>query len=281
MDSKHAPLHVVLGLLFIGLFAFVLGRLSVNALLFLSIVALGLQMLLGIFVSLHPDRLWVKQRRSSFAVFFTAMGMAGALVAGIQGFGANKESNGVKGELTAALAKLAKLEGELDRTRADASKIQADAVRTKTLNFELQQKLLDQSAQLKELAVQRVAEAVGADGFAYVDIAEHRDNGSVALHAVVNGKHTQRQVRVRLGSGSQLMTPEELGDLAPRAKKVLDTMIQPSRETRNSYKITILAASGPVQEELDVRFNNTKQSWERRMRITRGDAVLLQRDWER
>jgi len=281
MDSKRAPLHVVLGLLFIGLFAFVLGRLSVNALLFLSIVALGLQMLLGIFVSLHPDRQWVKQRRSGFAVFFAAMGIAGALVAGIQGFGANKESLGIRGQLDAALAKVANLETELERVRADAGKTHAEAVRTKTLNFDLQQKLLEQSSQLKELAVQRVAEVMGADGFAYVDLAAQHDGSGVALQALVNGKHTQRQVRVRLGEGNRQMTPEELGDLEPRAKKLLDTMIQPSRETRNSYKITILAASGPVQEELDVRFNSAKQSWERRMRITRGDAVLLQRDWER
>lgn len=280
MDSKHAPLHVVLGLLFIGLFAFVLGRLSVNALLFVSIVALGLQMLVGIFVSLHPDRQWVKQRRSMFAVFFAAMGVAGALVAGIHGFGTNQESAGVRGELGAAQTRAEKLEAELERVRAEATKTQAESARTKTLNFELQQKLLDQSAQLKELAVQRVAEAVGADGFAYVDIAEHRENG-VALHALVNGKHAQRQVRIRLGEGARQTTPEELGDLQPRDKKVLDTVIQPSRETRNSYKITILAASGPVQEELDVRFNRDKQSWERRMRITRGDAILLQRDWER
>ena len=238
-------------------------------------------MLLGIFVSLHPDRVWVKQRRSSFAVFFAAMGVAGALVAGIQGFGANKESAGVRGELDAALSKAATLETELERARTEAGKVQTEAARSRTMNFELQHKLLEQSTQLKELAMQRVAEAVGAEGFAYVDLAAHNGNDGVALQALVNGKHTQRQVRVRLGEGKSQMTPEELGDLEPRAKKVLDTMIQPSRESRTSYKITILAASGPVQEDLDVRFNTAKQSWERRMRITRGDAVLLQRDWER
>jgi hypothetical protein len=282
MSLKHAPfnavLGVVLGLLFIAFSAFTLGRMSVNALLFLSVVALAGMMLLGIFVSLHPDRGWVKQRRTAIAFIFGTLGMTGAVVASIQGLRANREAFGIQDNLSAAVKRIGDLESELGRVRTEASAAREQATRNQTLNTELQKKLLEQSTQLKDLALQRVAEATGGDGFAYLDLGlpalEKADNG-VPLQARVSGSFPLRQVRYRIADGGLV----ELGDLAPRSIRLLDTLLQPSREAGGRFKITILAANGPVHEDLELRFNVAGKRWERRVRVSRGGEVLLERDW--
>jgi hypothetical protein len=283
MSLKHAPfnavLGVVVGLLFIAFSAFTLGRMSVNALLFLSVVALAGMMLLGIFVSLHPDRSWVKQRRTAIAVIFGTLGMTGAVVASIQGLRANRETFGIQDNLSNAVKRISDLEAELARVRTDAAAAREQASRSQALNTELQQKLLEQSTQLKDLAVQKVAEATGGDGFAYLDLgsqqtAEKPDNG-VALQARVSGNFPLRQVRYRIADGGLV----DLGDLAPRSTRLLDTLLQPSREAGGRFKITILAANGPVLEDLELRFNAAGKRWERRVRVSRDGQILLERDW--
>jgi hypothetical protein len=284
MSLKHAPFYavlgVVLGLLFIAFSAFTLGRMSVNALLFLSVVALAGMMLLGIFVSLHPDRAWVKQRRTVIAIIFGTLGMTGAVVASIQGLRANREAFGIQDNLTAALKRVSDLEAELGRVRVEATSAREQAARGQALNTELQQKLLDQSTQLKDLALQRVAEATGGDGFAYLDLGsqlvEKAENG-VALQARVSGDYPLRQVKYRIADGGLV----ELGDLAPRSTRLLDTLLQLSRDAGGRFKITIQAANGPVHEDLELRFNATGKRWERRVRVSRGGEVLLERDWGR
>ena len=277
MSSRHAPLQVVLGLLFIAVFAFALGRLSVNALLFLSVVALAGSAVLGIFVSLHPDRAWVKDRRSAIAVMFAALGIAGALVASIQGLRANQEAFGVQDQLTAALRRISEQESELGRVRADAAKVRDEASRAQALNTELQKKLLDQSTQMKDLAVQRVAEATGGKGFAYLDLAPAAGESGVALQARVNGTYNLRQVKYRIADSALV----ELGDLAPSSARALDTVLHPPSESASRYKITIVAANGPVQEDLELRFNPAGKRWERRVRVLRGSEILLERGWGR
>ena len=276
MSSKFAPLHVVTALLFIALFAFGLGRLSVNALLFLSVVALAASMLLGIFVSLHPDRAWLKERRSAIAVAFAALGIAGALVASIQGLRANQEAFGVKDQLTAALKRISEQENELGRVRTESAKVRDEASRAQVLNLELQKKLLDQSTQMKDLAVQRVAEATGGKGFAYLDLAPPGGEQGVALQARVSGEYNLRQVKYRIADSA----PVDLGDLAPRATRLVDTVLDPP-QSGSRYKITIMAANGPVQEDLELRFNSSGQRWERRVRVLRGTEILLERGWGR
>lgn len=276
MNSKHAPFHVVLGLLFIAFFAFTLGRLSVNALLFLSVVALAGLMVMGIFVSLHPDRAWVKHRRSAISVLFAALGIAGALIASFQGLRANREAFGVQGQLEAALKRISEQESELSRVRVESARAREEASRFLAFNTELQKKLLDQSTQMKDLAVQRVAEATGGDGFAYLDLAAGVDQG-VALQARVNGSYDLRQVRYRIADGGLV----DLGDLSPRSARTLDTVLHPSREAGGRYKITIQAANGPVQEDLELRFNATGKRWERRVKVSRGSELLLERGWGR
>lgn len=284
MSLKHAPFYavlgVVLGLLFIAFSAFTLGRMSVNALLFLSVVALAGMTLLGIFVSLHPDRNWVKQRRTAIAIIFGTLGMTGAVVASIQGFRANREAFGIQDNLSTALKRLSEVEAELGRVRTEASAAREQAARGQALNTELQQKLLEQSTQLKDLAVQRVAEATGGDGFAYLDLGsqlvEKAENG-VALHARVSGNYPLRQVKYRIADGGFV----DLGDLAPRSTRLLDTLLQPSRDSGGRFKITIQAANGPVLEDLELRFNTAGKRWERRVRVSRGGEVLLERDWGR
>lgn len=281
MNSKHAPFHVVLGvvlgLLFIAFFAFTLGRMSVNALLFLSVVALAGLMILGIFVSLHPDRLWVKQRRSAISVIFATLGLAGALVASIQGLRANREAFGIQGQLTASIQRISEQEAELTRIRADAAKARAESARAQTLNTELQRKLVDQSTQIKDLAVQRVSEVTGGDGFAYLDLGGAATESSVAIQARVNGSYGLRQVKYRIAEGGLV----DIGDLGPRSTRLLDTVLQPSREAGGRYKITIQAANGPVQEDLELRFNPAGKYWERRVRVSRGGEILLERSWGR
>ena len=280
MNSKHAPSHVVLGvilgLLFIAFFAFTLGRLSVNALLFLSVVALAGMMLLGIFVSLHPDRAWVKQRRTVISILFGTLGVAGALVASIQGLRANREAFGIQDQLGASLKRISEQDAELARLRGEMARVSEESTRAQALNTQLQRKLLEQSAQMKDLALQRVAEVTGGDGFAYLDLANSADNG-VPLQARVSGSYNLRQVKVRIAEGALV----ELGDLTPRSTRLLDTLLQPSRESGGRYKITIQAANGPVQEDLEVRFNPTGKRWERRVRVSRGADVVLERDWGR
>lgn len=277
MSSKHAPFHVVLGLLFIAVFAFALGRLSVNALLFLSVVALAGSMLLGIFVSLHPDRVWLKERRSAIAVLFAALGVAGALVASIQGLRANQETFGYQDQLTGALKRISEQENELARVRTEAAKVRDEALRTQALNTELQKKLLDQSTQMKDLAVQRVAEATGGKGFAYLDLAPSALESGVALQARVSGEYNLRQVKYRIADAA----PVDLGDLAPSTSRAVDTVLHPSRESASRYKITIMAANGPVQEDLELRFNPSGKRWERRVRVLRGSEIVLERGWGR
>jgi len=279
MNSKHAAypvvLGVVLGLLSIATFAFTLGRMSVNALLFLSVVALAGMTLLGIFVSLHPDRAWVKQRRTAISLIFGLLGIAGALVASIQGLRANREAFGIQGQLGQSLAKVAEQETDLTRVRADLTRFRDESSRAQALNSELQRKLLDQSSQLKDLAVQRVAEVTGGDGFAYLDLGATGTDNSVGLQAHVNGSYNLRQVKYRIAEGNLV----EIGDLTPRSPRPLDTVLQPSREAGGQYKISIQAANGPVQEELEVRFNG--KHWERRVRVSRGGEVVLERSWGR
>jgi len=270
MNWKHAPLHVVLGLLFIGLAAFVLGRLSINALLFVSITALAALTVVGIFVSLHPDRQWLVQRRGVLALLFAVFGTIGAVVATIQGFRENQHSAGVEGRLATALTRAGELDADLARVRAEAARMQA-------LNVELQKKLLDQSTEMKELALERVKEASGGDSFAYLDLAPGSHATGIELQAVAQGTYPVRQVRYRLGDSGGLV---ELGDLPAKSKRLLETPIHP-QESGSNYKITILAANGPVQQNMDIRFNSAQKRWERRVRITRGDSVLLQRDWGR
>ena len=281
MNSKHAAFHVVLGvvlgLLFMAFFAFTLGRMSVNALLFLSVVALAGLMILGIFVSLHPDRVWVKQRRTAISVIFATLGMAGATVASIQGLRANRETFGIQDQLTVSMRNNAEQERELARVRAEADRVRREAARALTLNSELQRKLLDQSAQMKDLAVQRVAEVTGGDGFAYLDLGAPSTDSSVSIQAKVNGSYHLRQVKYRIAEGGLV----ELGDLGPRATRLLDTVLQPSREAGAKYKITIHAANGPVQEDLELRFNPAGKRWERRVKVSRGEEVLLERGWGR
>lgn len=281
MISKHAPFHVVLGvvagLLFIAFFAFTLGRMSVNALLFLSVVALAGMMLLGIFVSLHPDRAWVKQRRTFITIIFASLGIAGALVASIQGLRANRETFGIQDQLAAANKQLAEQAAELARTRGEAAKIREEAARAQVLNTELQRKLLDQSTQMKDLAVQRVAEVTGGDGFAYLDLGSAVTDQGVSLQARVNGSYSLRQVKYRIAEGALI----DLGDLTPSSTRLLDTILQPSRETGGKYKITIQAANGPVQEDLELRFNASGKRWERKVRVIRGGEVVLERGWGR
>lgn len=276
MDSRHAPLHVVLALLSIALFAFTLGRMSVNALLFFSIVALAGLMTLGIFVSWHPDRQWVKQRRSFLGIIFASLGVAGALVAAIQGLRSNNETFGVRDQLTAAEQRLVKQQTEIDGMRAELTRLRDESSRTQALNRELQQKLLEQSTQLKDLALKKVAEVTGGDGFAYLELAA--GNGeSVALQAKVNGAYDLHQVKYRIGSGALI----DIGDLKPSTPRPLDTVLHPSREAGARYEITILAANGPVRQDLELRFNSTGQRWERRVRVTRGAELLLERGWGR
>lgn len=277
MDSKHAPLHAVLALLSIALFAFTLGRMSVNALLFFSIVALAGLMTLGIFVSWHPDRQWVKQRRSGLGIIFATLGIAGALVAAIQGLRSNNETFGVKDQLTAAQQRLEKQENELTAARGELARLREEANRVQALNRDLQQKLLEQSTQLKDLALQKVAEATGGDGFAYLDLAAPVGDSGVALQARVNGSYDLRQVKYRIGGGALI----ELGDLKPSAPRTLETVLHPPRESGARYEITILAANGPVREDLELRFNPTGQRWERRVRVLRGNALVLERGWGR
>lgn len=278
MNSKHAAypvvLGVVLGLLAIASFAFTLGRMSVNALLFLSVVALAGMTLLGIFVSLHPDRAWVKQRRTAISLIFGTLGIAGALVASIQGLRANRETFGIQGQLGQSVAKITQQDAELSRIRGELTKLREDSSRAQGLNTELQRKLLDQSSQLKDLAVQRVSEVTGGDGFAYLDLGSSGPD-SVGLQAHVSGSYNLRQVKYRIAEGNLV----EIGDLTPRSPRPLDTVLQPSREAGGRYQIVIQAANGPVQEELEVRFNGKR--WERRVRVSRGGEVVLERSWGR
>ena len=274
MDSKHAPLHAALALLSIALFAFTLGRMSVNALLFFSIVALAGLMTLGIFVSWHPDRAWVKAHRSGIGILFATLGIAGALVAAIQGLRSNKETFGVRDQLTAAQQQIDKQQSALTAAREEAAKLREESTRVNALNRDLQQKLLDQSTQLKDLALRRVAEVTGGDGFAYLDLAPLNGDG-VALQARVNGSYDLRQVKYRIGSGALV----ELGDLKPSTPRTLDTVLHPPRESGARYEITILAANGPVREDLELRHNG--QRWERRVRVIRGNELVLERGWGR
>lgn len=281
MNAKNAPIHVVLGvvlgLLFIAFSAFTLGRMSVNALLFFSVVALAGLMLLGIFVSLHPDRAWVKQRRTAISLMFAALGITGALVASIQGLRANRETFGIQGQLSESVKRMSEQESELARARAEAAKAREEAARVQALNADLQRRLLDQSMQMKDLAVQRVAEVTGGDGFAYLDLGNSPAEGGVALQARVAGSYNLRQVKYRIAEGALV----ELGDLTPRSTRLVETLLQPSRESGGFYKIAIQAANGPVQEELELRFNPAGKRWERRMRVSRGAEVILERSWGR
>ncbi|MBY0504849.1 MAG: hypothetical protein K2X03_13125 [Bryobacteraceae bacterium] len=276
MNSKHAAyqvvLGVVLGLLSIASFAFTLGRLSVDALLFLSVVALAGMTLLGVFVSLHPDRSWVKQRRTAISLIFGILGVAGALVASFQGLRANRVTFGIQDQLGQSLAKIAAQETELTRTRAELAKLREESARAQALNTDLQRKLLDQSSQLKDLAVQRVAEVTGGDGFAYLDLGNSSNENGVALQAHVSGSYNLRQVKYRIAEGSLV----EIGDLTPRSPRPLDATLAGGR-----YKIVIQAANGPVQEELELRFNPAGKRWERRVRVSRGGEVVLERSWGR
>jgi hypothetical protein len=285
MNSKHAPYHVVLGVV-LGLlsftsFAFTLGRMSVNALLFLSVVALAGMTILGIFVSLHPDRAWVKQRGKAISLIFGTLGVAGALVASIQGLRANREASGIQSELSAAVKKLGEQETELARVRAEATRQREDAVRAQSLNTELQRKLLDQSAQMKDLAVQRVAEVTGGDGFAYLDLGGGTAENGVPLQARVNGSYQLRQVKYRFAEGIRDSGVVDLGDLGPRSTRLVETLLQPSREAGGRYKIIIQAANGPVQEDLELRFNAAGKRWERKVRVSRNGEVVLERGWGR
>ena len=282
MSLKQAPFNAVLGavvgLLLIAFSAFTLGRMSVNALLFLSVVALAGMMLLGIFVSLHPDRGWVKQRRSAIAFIFATLGIAGAVVASVQGLRANREAFGIQDNLITALKRITDLEAELGRAHADTAVAREQAERGLALNTDLQKKLLDQSTQMKDLAAQRVAEANGGDGFAYLDLgsttAEKAEN-AVPLQARVRGDFPLRQVRYRIADGGFV----ELGDLAPRSTRLLDAVLQPSQETGGRFRIAIQAANGPVLEDLELRFNAAGKRWERRVRVSRRGGVVLERDW--
>lgn len=285
MNSKHAPYHVVLGVV-LGLlsftsFAFTLGRMSVNALLFLSVVALAGMTILGIFVSLHPDRAWVKQRGKAISLIFGTLGVAGALVASIQGLRANREASGIQSELSAAVKKLGEQETELARVRAEATRQREDAVRAQSLNTELQRKLLDQSAQMKDLAVQRVAEVTGGDGFAYLDLGGGTSENGVPLQARVNGSYQLREVKYRFAEGIRDSGVVDLGDLGPRSTRLVETLLQPSREAGGRYKIIIQAANGPVQEDLELRFNAAGKRWERKVRVSRNGEVVLERGWGR
>ena len=217
MNSKHAAynvvLGVVLGLLSIASFAFTLGRMSVNALLFFSVVALAGMTLLGIFVSLHPDRAWVKQRRSAISFIFGTLGIAGALVASIQGLRANRETFGIQGQLGQSLARIAEQDTELIRVWTEAGKLREETARAQSLNTDLQRKLLDQSSQLKDLAMQRVAEVTGGEGFAYLDLGNSNSDNTVGLQAHVNGSYNLRQVKYRIAEGNLV----DIGDLTPRS----------------------------------------------------------------
>jgi hypothetical protein len=277
MNWKHAPLHALLGLLFIGLAAFVLGRLSINALLFVSIAALAGLTLVGIFVSLHPDRQWLIQRRGVLGLIFAALGAVGAVVVTIQGFRENQNFAGFQGQLAETSTRARALEAELERAKADAFKAQAELDRERSLNVELQKKLLEQSTQLKELAIERVKEASGGDSFAYLDLAPGGPAAGVELQAVAQGEYPVRQVRYRVGDGGGLV---EVGDLAPKSRRAVDTALYP-QESGSSYKITILAANGPIQQNMDVRFNTAAKRWERRVRVVRDGSVVMQRDWGR
>ena len=166
---------------------------------------------------------------------------------------------------------------ELVRVRTEAARVRTEAARTLALNSELQRKLLDQSSQMKDLAVQRVAEVTGGDGFAYLDLGAPAADSSVSIQAKVNGSYHLRQVKYRIAEGGLV----ELGDLGPRATRLLDTVLQPSREAGAKYKITIQAANGPVQEDLELRFNPAGKRWERRVKVSRGEEVLLERGWGR
>jgi hypothetical protein len=236
-------------------------------------LALTGTMLLGIFVSLHPDRLWVKQRRAGIAVIFAALGIVGALIASIQGWRANQETFGIQGQLAATRQHSSSQATELDRVRAEAVQAREELARARKLNADLQQRLLDQSSEMKELALKRIAEATGGDGFAYLDVAPHETG--VGLQAHVNGSNRLKQVKYRIAGGELV----DLGDLAPSSSAPLDTVLHPSRESASRYQITILAANGPVQEDLELRFNPSGQRWERRVRVSRGGELLLERGW--
>ncbi len=276
MLAKHAPynvvLGIVLGLLLTVFFAFTLGRMSVNALLFLSVVALAGLMLLGIFVSLHPNRPWVMERRTLLSVIFATLGLTGTVVASIQGVRANRETSGIQEELTTVRQRLSERETDYARLRSETTQIRDEVQRAQNLNRDLQQKLLDQSTQLKDLAIQRVSEVTGGDGFAYLDLGPASASG-VALQARVNGTYPLRQVRYRIGENTALV---HVGDLAARSVRPLETILSSGR-----YQITILAANGPVHEELELRFNAAGQRWERRVKVLRDGEVVLERPWGR
>ncbi len=276
MLAKHAPynvvLGIVLGLLLTVFFAFTLGRMSVNALLFLSVVALAGLMLLGIFVSLHPNRPWVMERRTLLSMFFATLGLTGTVVASIQGVRANRETSGIQEELTTVRQRLSERETDYARLRSESSQIREEVQRAQNLNRDLQQKLLDQSTQLKDLAIQRVSEVTGGDAFAYLDLGAASASG-VALQARVNGTYPLRQVRYRIGENAALV---HVGDLAARSVRPLETVLSSGR-----YQITILAANGPVHEELELRFNAAGQRWERRVKVLRDGEVVLDRPWGR
>ena len=285
MNSKLAAynvvLGVVLGLLSIASFAFTLGRMSVNALLFLSVVALAGMTILGIFVSLHPDRTWVKNRRTAISLIFGTLGVAGALVASIQGLRANRETFGIQGQLGDSRKRIGEQDTELSRVRAELARLREESGRAQLLNVELQRKLMDQSTQLKDLAVQRVSEVTGGDGFAYLDLGSSGSDNSVGLQAHVSGSYNLRQVKYRFAEGSRDSSLVDIGDLTARSPRPLETVLQPSREGGGRYKIIIQAANGPVQEDLELRFNAVGKRWERRVRVSRGGEVVLERSWGR
>jgi hypothetical protein len=223
----------------------------------------------------------VKQRRTAISLIFAGLGLTGALVASIQGLRANRETFGIQDQLAATQKRVADQDAELARVRAEATKAREESAHVQALNTRLQQQLLEQSAQMKELAVQRVSEATGGEGFAYLDLGAPSGDHGVPLQARVSGSYELRQVKYQFTEGARESSLIVLGDLSPRRARALDTVLQPSREAGGRYKIVIQAANGPVQEDLELRFNADGKRWERKVRVMRGGEVILERGWGR
>ena len=195
-------------------------------------------------------------------------------------------------------ATTSKLAGSIEALREGNQEIS----RVQSLNTQLQQRLIEASTSIKNLAAQNVGLArqsiqtvTGGDSYCYLDVVSPSRAGGL-LVAFHRGKYPLYAVNARLvdlaqmkkflESGQKLTLDNvftndvnlSIGDLAVSTAKPLQQIIFPSSD-RQSFNIFFSAHNGLWTEELRLRF--VDGSWTRAVRVSRLEGSREASIWKR
>jgi hypothetical protein len=151
------------------------------------------------------------------------------------------------------------------------------------------------------LAAQAVAQLTGGNGFpfAVVKVPPSTNDGRLTLMIGVNGDASLNDVSFSVLKGplptfDQIRQsrsllewrshPKMVGSLHPNMIQILPDTLEVSKKELTTYQIAFAANNGMVLETLDIRYNDTIDTWQYRYKIvsernTDNGKLLIDKQW--